>query len=320
MSSTDFATAAMAAEQAMRAVFPATPLLRNDHLSDRFGADIWLKREDLSPVRSYKLRGAFNAMRKVIPAQSMFVCASAGNHAQGVAFMCRHFDVHGVIFMPTTTPQQKIQKTRMFGGDHVEIRLVGDYFDNTLVAAQAFCAKAGAHFLSPFDDDDVIEGQASVAVEIEAQLGCAPDRVILPVGGGGLSAGTLSFFGSRCAYTFVEPGGAKSLAAALEEGAPIDVSPVNSFVDGAAVAKLGARTFARLKDVDLQDVVHLSEDRICATIIEMLNVEGIVLEPAGALAIEGRLINRDTALGHDLFQIPVGDAIPNVEIDRVQEH
>ena len=146
--------------------------------------------------------------------------------------------------------------------------------------------RPGGHFLSPFDDEDVIEGQASVAVEIEEQLGQAPDLMILPVGGGGLSAGTYSYFGLRCAYTFVEPNGAKSLAAALEEGTPVDVSPINSFVDGAAVAQIGMRTFARLKDVDIADVLHLSEDRICTTIIEMLNVEGIVLEPAGALAVE----------------------------------
>ncbi|MEM9638136.1 MAG: threonine ammonia-lyase IlvA [Pseudomonadota bacterium] len=286
MKATAFAQAARDAEREMRAVFPPTPLLRNDHLSDRFGADIWLKREDLSPVRSYKLRGAFNAMRKVIPQHSVFVCASAGNHAQGVAFMCRHFGVRGVVFMPVTTPQQKIQKTRMFGSDHVEIRLVGDYFDNTLSEAQAFCASEGAHFLSPFDDEDVIEGQASVAVEIAAQLGRTPDRIVLPVGGGGLSAGVRSFFGDACSYTFVEPTGAQSLGFALKEGTPVDVSPINSFVDGAAVAKLGARTFARLHDVAREDVIHLSEDRICTTIVDMLNVEGIVLEPAGALAIE----------------------------------
>ena len=281
-----FADQARAATEAMRAVFPATPLMRNDHLSARYDAEVWLKREDLSPVRSYKLRGAFNAMRKVIPAQKLFVCASAGNHAQGVAFMCRHFGVHGVVFMPVTTPEQKILKTRMFGGEFVDVRLVGDYFDKTLTAAQAFCAQEGGHFLSPFDDDDVIEGQASVAVEIEEQLGGVPDRIILPVGGGGLSAGTRSYFGDRCAYTFVEPSGARSLAAAVAEGRPVDVSPINSFVDGAAVARIGARTFERLHGVAAEDVISLSEDRICVTIVEMLNVEGIVLEPAGALSVE----------------------------------
>ena len=281
-----FRKSAEAAATAMRDVFPATPLMRNDLLSARYNADIWLKREDLSPVRSYKLRGAFNAMRKVIPQHDMFVCASAGNHAQGVAFMCRHFAVRGVVFMPVTTPEQKVMKTRMFGGDFVEVRMVGDYFDQTLARAQEFCSEAGAHFLSPFDDEDVIEGQASVAAETEQQLGRIPDRIVLPVGGGGLSAGVRSFFCTETEYTFVEPSGAKSLGAAIEEGKPVDVSPINSFVDGAAVAKLGERTFARLKDVSPSEIVHLSEDRICGTIVDMLNVEGIVLEPAGALAVE----------------------------------
>lgn len=282
----NFQAMATLAAAKMRQVFPETPLMRNEMLSERFGADIWLKREDLSPVRSYKLRGAFNAMRKVIPDQTMFVCASAGNHAQGVAFMCKHFKVHGVVFMPVTTPEQKILKTRMFGGDHVEVRLIGDYFDESLKAAQDFCAEQGAHFLSPFDDEDVIEGQASVAVEIEQQLGGLPDHIILPVGGGGLSAGVRGYFDNTVRYTFVEPSGAKSLAAALEEDAPVDVSPINSFVDGAAVAKIGARTFARLKGISPDDVMDLDEDRICNTIVEMLNVEGIVLEPAGAMSIE----------------------------------
>ncbi len=281
-----FQTRARSATKAMREVFAQTPLMRNDHLSEKYGADIWLKREDLSPVRSYKLRGAFNAMRKVIPEKTVFVCASAGNHAQGVAFMCSHFGVNGVIFMPVTTPQQKIQKTKIFGGTNIEVRLVGDYFDKTLSAAQEFCANEGAHFLSPFDDDDVIEGQASVAVEIEAQLGGIPDHIILPVGGGGLSSGIYSYFGKASNYTFVEPKGAPSLAQALINGAPVDISPINSFVDGAAVAKIGQRNFGRLKGVNPSDVINLAEDRICVAIIEMLNVEGIVLEPAGALSIE----------------------------------
>lgn len=282
----NFQAMATLAAAKMRSVFPATPLLKNELLSERYGAEIYLKREDLSPVRSYKLRGAFNAMRKVIPEKSLFVCASAGNHAQGVAFMCKYFGVKGVIFMPVTTPEQKVMKTRMFGGEHVEIQLIGDYFDATLVAAQAFCTDKGAHFLSPFDDDDVIEGQSSVAVEIEQQLGRVPDHIIMPVGGGGLSAGVVGYFGNECRYTFVEPKGAPSFAAAIAAGAPIDVSPIDSFVDGAAVAKIGVRNFAKLSHVAPEDIIHLHEDRICRTIVEMLNVEGIVLEPAGAMAIE----------------------------------
>lgn len=280
-----FQEAARAATQAMRAVFPVTPLLRNEHLSARFGTDIWLKREDLSPVRSYKLRGAFNAMRKQIPGKTLFVCASAGNHAQGVAYMCKHFGVQGVIFMPVTTPQQKILKTQMFGGTSVEIRLTGDYFDDTLAEAMAFAETEGGHFLSPFDDEDVIEGQASVAVEIQDQMGRLPDHIIVPVGGGGLSAGLHGYFGPHLAMSYIEPTEANSLDAALEAGEPVDISPVSSFVDGAAVAKLGQTAFEHLRDVPRSSVIGIEEDRICKTIIEMLNVEGIVLEPAGALSI-----------------------------------
>lgn len=269
----------------MRDVFPPTPLQKNVHLSERYSADIYLKREDLSPVRSYKIRGALNAMRKQGD-QQLFVCASAGNHAQGVAFMCKHMSVKGVIFMPVTTPQQKIQKTRIFGGDNVEIHLVGDYFDDTLAAAQEWCRREGGHFLSPFDDADVIEGQSSIAVEIEAQLGQVPDHVILPVGGGGMSAGVTSWFGDRVHSIYVEPACGACLRAALKAGHPVALDRVDTFVDGAAVGRLGERPFELLKHVPLPDVIALSEDRVCTTMIEMLNVEGIVLEPAGALAVE----------------------------------
>ena len=288
----------------MRAVFDATPLQRNAHLSDRFGADIWLKREDLTPVRSYKLRGAFNAMRKVLAKDdgvSQFICASAGNHAQGVAFMCQHFGVCGTIFMPVTTPQQKIQKTAIFGGDNVRIELVGDYFDVTLRAAQDYAAQEGGHFLSPFDDEDVIEGQASIAVEIEAQLGQAPDHLILPVGGGGLSAGVTSYFGHQSQFTYVEPAGGACLRAALQAGRPVSLPRVDTFADGAAVARIGDRTFARLAEVGLANTLSIPEDRICITMLDMLNVEGIVLEPAGALAVDalqdlGRAIHGRTVV------------------------
>jgi len=287
---TEFQDAARAAMAQMRGVFPATPLLRNDHLSAKYNADIWLKREDLSPVRSYKIRGAFNALSKALeanPDQRVFVCASAGNHAQGVAYNCAHFGVKGVIFMPVTTPQQKIQKTRIFGGDAVEIILTGDYFDDTLAAAKAYCADKGAHFLSPFDDDDVIAGQASVSAEIADQLGRLPDMVVLPVGGGGLSAGATAFFGADGPdLQLVEPAGGASLTAALHIGAPQTLAEIDSFVDGASVARIGDRTFAHLKNTPPARVHVVSEDRLCTTIVEMLNIEGIVLEPAGALSID----------------------------------
>lgn len=287
-----FADDACASAVALRDLFPPTPLQRNDHLSARYGAEIWLKREDLSPVRSYKIRGAFTAMRKeraIHPEQGHFVCASAGNHAQGVAFACRHFGVKGTIFMPVTTPQQKIDKTRTFGGKSIEIVLVGDYFDQTLAASQEFCERVGGHFLSPFDDADVIEGQASVGVEILEQLGRAPDWVILPVGGGGLAAGVTTYLRQEAAavrYRFVEPVGGASLTAAIATGGPTTLKKVNSFVDGAAVARIGALPFARLDWVTAEMVLRSPEDRICGTMLEMLNVEGIVLEPAGALAVD----------------------------------
>lgn len=288
----DIIQSALTATAELRTLFDPTPLQRNEHLSARFGADIWLKREDLAPVRSYKIRGAFNAMRKVLarqPEQQIFVCASAGNHAQGVAFACRHFGRRGVIFMPVTTPRQKIDKTRVFGGEAIEIRLFGDYFDHALAAAQEYCTEVGGHFLSPFDDDDVIEGQASVAVEILDQLGQAPDMIILPVGGGGLAAGIRSYLralGEQTAFRFVEPLGGASLTAALQAGTPVTLPRVDSFVDGAAVARIGARPFASLADIAPDSVLLAPEDRICITILDMLNVEGIVLEPAGALAVD----------------------------------
>ncbi|MDA7420069.1 threonine ammonia-lyase IlvA [Tritonibacter multivorans] len=311
----DFRTQAQGAEAAMRDVFPPTPLQKNVLLSERFGADIYLKREDLSPVRSYKIRGALNAMRKQ-PDRDLFVCASAGNHAQGMAFMCREMGKKGVIFMPVTTPQQKIQKTRMFGGDNIEVHLIGDYFDDTLAAAQKWCAEQGGYFLSPFDDDDVIEGQASIAVEIEAQLGRLPDHVILPVGGGGMSAGVASYFGEDVHSLYVEPTGGACLRAALAAGSPVALDHVDTFVDGAAVGKIGAKTFARLKDVPLPDVLTIDEDRVCATIVEMLNVEGIVLEPAGALALEALGEVRSWIRGKTIVCLTSGG---NFDFERLPE-
>ena len=319
---TSFSDAARATTRALRDLFPRTPLQKNEFLSRRHNAEIWLKREDLSPVRSYKLRGAYNAMRKVRaadPDQRHFVCASAGNHAQGVAFACHHFGVLGTIFMPVTTPQQKIDKTRAFGGDDVKIVLTGDYFDQTLTAAQAYCAQAGAHFLSPFDDEDVIEGQASVAVELLDQLGRAPDLVILPVGGGGLSAGVTSYLRAEApatAFRFVEPLGGASLTAALRARQPVKLPAVNSFVDGAAVARIGDKTFARLTWVKPAEVLLAPEDRICVTMLEMLNLEGIVLEPAGALSVDVLPELADLIAGKTVVCVTSGG---NFDFERLPE-
>jgi len=319
---TDFAQTARAATEKMRDLFAATPLQRNDFLSARFDADIWLKREDLSPVRSYKIRGAFHAMTKALaahPDQKTFVCASAGNHAQGVAFNCRHFGVQGVIFMPVTTPQQKIDKTHAFGGDAVTIKLVGDYFDDTLAAAQEYCQQVGGHFLSPFDDVDVIEGQASVAVEILTDMATTPDMVILPVGGGGLSAGVISYFNSEAAnidVRLVEPKGGASLAAALAHGSPVALNAVDNFVDGAAVAKIGEKNFDVLRHVSADRLLTTPEDRICTTMIEMLNVEGIVLEPAGALSVDVLASLQDQIRGKTVVCVTSGG---NFDFERLPE-
>lgn len=286
----NFVQSVSLAESAIRDLFEPTPLQRNDHLSAKYGADIWLKREDLTPVRSYKLRGAFNAMRKLAGEGSAhFVCASAGNHAQGVAFACRHFGAKGTIFMPVTTPKQKIDKTQIFGGDAVKIVLTGDYFDQTLAASQKFSAEQAAHFLSPFDSADVIEGQATVGLEMLTQLDRTPDLVVLPVGGGGLSSGVTRYFaesGKDTRFVFAEPLGGASLQAALKAGAPVALPAIDSFVDGAAVARIGALPFEILSRFDAKDVYLAPEDRICRTMLEMLNTEGIVLEPAGALAVD----------------------------------
>ncbi|TRL38458.1 threonine ammonia-lyase [Rhizobium straminoryzae] len=278
---------------AMREIFPETPLQMNEHLSRRFGAEVWLKREDLSPVRSYKIRGAFNFFRKAIADGSSdrtFVCASAGNHAQGFAFVCRHFQVPGVVFMPVTTPQQKIDKTRMFGGPHITIRLVGDIFDQCYAAARAHVEETGGVMVPPFDHEDIIEGQATVAAELLAQLpdGALPDLVIMPVGGGGLSSGMIGYLSEDLpdtAFLMVEPSGAPSLKESLKAGRAVTLPKVDNFVDGAAVARIGDLNFAALQRFDEAQVMAVPENAICVTMTEMLNIEGVVLEPAGALSL-----------------------------------
>ncbi len=282
------------AAEAMRELFAPTPLQENDYLSKKTGARVFLKREDLTPVRSYKIRGAFNFFRKALAggaAPEVFVCASAGNHAQGFAFVCRHFGRKGVVFMPVTTPQQKIDKTRLFGGEFVEIRLVGDFFDECQDAAGQFAAETGGHLVPPFDDPDIIEGQATVAHEIAAQMPSqdGPDMLLMPVGGGGLSAGVTRYMreaGRDMRFVFAEPAGAPSLKRSLEAGKRVKLERLDNFVDGAAVAQIGREPFRLLKSFAAEDVHLVPENRLCGTIIEMLNVEGVVLEPAGALAID----------------------------------
>jgi len=311
--------------EVMRGLFPQTPLQFNQHLSNRFGADIWLKREDLTPVRSYKIRGAFNFMRKVIGEggqERTFVCASAGNHAQGFAFVCRHFGVKGVVFMPVTTPQQKIDKTRIFGGGTIEIRLFGDIFDQCYAAARAFVEESGGLMVPPFDHADIIEGQATVAAEVMAQLpdGAAPDLVIMPVGGGGLSAGMTGYLDGIVddeSFLMVEPSGAPSLKRSLENGRIVTLPKVDNFVDGAAVARIGDLNFASLAKFDSAQVMLVPENAICVTMIDMLNVEGVVLEPAGALSIAAlERIGRERLKGKTVICIVSGG---NFDFERLPD-
>ncbi|WP_248447907.1 threonine ammonia-lyase [Sinorhizobium meliloti] len=321
------------AAAAMREIFPPTPLQLNEHLSARYGATVFLKREDLSPVRSYKIRGAFNFFRKSLgsgAAGKTFVCASAGNHAQGFAFVCRHFGVPGVVFMPVTTPQQKIDKTRMFGAEFITIRLVGDIFDRCYKAAREHVEAIGGVMVPPFDHDDIIEGQATVAAEIAEQLpaGLVADLVVLPVGGGGLAAGVTGYLGDSLSadrFLFCEPEGAPSFRRSLELGGVVTLDQVDNFVDGAAVARIGDLNFAALRRFSPEQVMLLPENAICLTITEMLNVEGVVLEPAGALAITAlEALGRDTLEGKIVVAVVSGgnfdfERLPDVK-ERAMRH
>ena len=299
----------------MRQIFGATPLQKNRYLSELYNSNLWLKREDLSPVRSYKIRGAFNAIRKRINKEH-FVCASAGNHAQGVSFVTNFFSKKATIFMPVTTPQQKINKTKIFGRDNIEIVLIGDYFDDCLHEAQKFARQNNAYFLSPFDDLDIIEGQSSVASEINKQMKEAPDLVIIPVGGGGLSAGIISYFGETCDYVFVEPKGAASLDAAMTKGKPVRLGKIDNFTDGASVAQIGKRNFQIIEKYSKSIRLTIPENRICTTMLEMLDVEGIVLEPAGALAIDALKDLRDVIFEKNVVCITTGG---NFDFERLPE-
>ncbi|MEM6848117.1 MAG: threonine ammonia-lyase IlvA [Pseudomonadota bacterium] len=320
---TGFVDRARTAAGALRTVLAPTPLQKNSFLSERYSAQIFLKREDLTPVRSYKLRGAYNFFRNALdtaPDTRRFVCASAGNHAQGFAFVVANRGVEGTVFMPTTTPSQKIQKTKTFGGDNVTIRLIGDTFDQSYAAAQAFAAEQGAKMVPPFDHQHIIEGQASVALEILDALNAAPDLLILPVGGGGLAAGVTEIFRALSPNTeilYVEPSGAPSFQQSLLAGQRVKLPAIDTFVDGAAVAEMGEHTFHMLSDRHPAQVILIPEDRLCETILEMLNVEGIVLEPAGALEIDAlRSLPPDRLRGRTVVCVTSGG---NFDFERLPE-
>ncbi|MGI9524520.1 MAG: threonine ammonia-lyase IlvA [Hyphomicrobiaceae bacterium] len=323
INTTDFLAGVTAAAAAVRTVLAPTPLQFNAFLSERYGAEIYLKREDLTPVRSYKLRGAFNYFRKALAgpiAPARFVCASAGNHAQGFAYACRHFGVSGTVFMPVTTPQQKVHKTTVFGGENIEIVLEGDTFDQCNAAAKAYADRIEGRFVPPFDHQDVIEGQATVALELLEQIGKSVDLLIIPVGGGGLAAGTtqvMKVLSPKTKVILVEPAGAPSLKRSLEAGERVRLNRVDNFVDGAAVAQIGEINFEVLKHRDPESVLLISEDRLCETIVEMLNIEGIVLEPAGALEIDAlRYLDRDQLAGRTVVCLTSGG---NFDFERLPE-
>jgi len=313
---------------ALRSLFGETPLQKNIFLSNKYDAEIYLKREDLTPVRSYKIRGAFNFVSNIldkVPEDASFVCASAGNHAQGLAFICRHFKRKCVIFMPVTTPHQKINKTRGFGGDCVEIRLIGDTFDECYLAAQDYVKQGGGVMAPPFDDMQIITGQATVAYEIAEQWSelagnNEPDFVIVPVGGGGLASGVSHYLHSNNWATklyFAEPEGATSLQQSLKEGHRVKLEEMDTFVDGAAVAQIGALNFDMLRNFKPSDVIAIPENRLCATMVEMLNIEGIVLEPAGALAIDAlKSLPRDVIKGKKIILVISGS---NFDFERLPD-
>lgn len=309
----------------LKDVLEPTPLQYNQYLSDQFGAHIYLKREDLSPVRSYKIRGAYAFLMEVMekkPDQKLFVCASAGNHAQGFAHACRHFKKKGVVFMPVTTPQQKIMKTASFGTPYVEIRLEGDSFDEANAAAYTYCKTASGVMVPPFNDPKIIRGQATVGKEIIEQMPADKniDMVILPVGGGGLSAGVTRYFsesGLNPEFFFVEPDKAPSLKKSLIAGKRIKLTEMDNFVDGAAVAQIGKHNFDWLKGYSADQVLLAPTNGVCGTIIEMLNVEGIVLEPAGALSIDAlKRLDADKIRGKTIVCVTSGG---NFDFERLPE-
>lgn len=303
----------------LKNVVNRTPLTFNHNLSRKYQCNVFLKREDLQVVRSYKLRGAYNLMSSLSPEQLQrgVVCASAGNHAQGFAYSCKKLGTKGVVFMPVITPNQKITQTKMFGEENVTVKLVGDTFDDCAIAAKKYTEEKGMTFIPPFDDYKIIEGQGTVGVEIledESNV----DFLFMPVGGGGLSAGTGSYFKTFSPKTKiigVEPEGAPSMFEALKAGQPVTLDNIERFVDGAAVKRVGEITFSICKDV-LDDMLLVAEGKVCTTILKLYNEDAIVAEPAGALSIAALDEYADRIKGKNVVCIVSGS---NNDIDRMQE-
>ena len=304
----------------IKSVVTTTPLLLSTRLTKIFEANIFLKREDLQQVRSYKIRGAYNKISSLSETdkQKGIVCASAGNHAQGVALSCKMLDIKGDIYMPVTTPQQKIEQVQMFGESNVNIILQGDTFDDSNNAAILFAREKGKTFVPPFDDEKVIEGQATIGLEILDQADVPIDYVFVPIGGGGLSAGVSSIIKALSPQTKVigvEPLGAASMKKAFEEGHPVELSEIDKFVDGASVKKVGNLNYEICKQF-LDDIVVVPEGKVCQTILDLYNRDAIVVEPAGALTISSLDFYREKIKGKNVVCVVSGS---NNDITRTAE-
>jgi threonine dehydratase len=308
------------AAERLKKVISHTPLQTNLNLSERYEAKIFLKREDLQIVRSYKIRGAYNKMAQ-LPSDAIVVCASAGNHAQGVAYACRVMAIKGTIFMPTTTPNQKVKQVKMFGKDMVDVRLVGDTFDDAFAASMKFCDEQNATFVHPFDDSKVIEGQGTVGLEIFEAADSADvkiDYLLLAIGGGGLASGVsivCKQLSPNTKIIGIEPEGAAAMKESFEKGEVVTLETVDKFVDGAAVKKVGDLTFEICRE-NLDRVISVPEGKVCSTILQLYNEEAIVAEPAGALTIAALDFIKDEIKGKNVVCLVSGG---NNDITRTEE-
>lgn len=311
------------AYEVLKSVVKHTPLEYDFYLSEKYHCNVYLKREDLQRVRSFKLRGAFYAISRLSAEQleKGVVCASAGNHAQGVAYTCKRMTVPATIFMPTTTPQQKVSQVKFFGGSNVEVVLVGDTFDASATAAKEFAAAHGQTFIPPFDDPDIIAGQGSLAVEMVKDLNKAheqADYVFAGIGGGGLISGVATYLKAKSPITKiigVEPDGAPSMTAALKQNQVVTLDKIDKFVDGAAVKEVGSLTFQHAK-VLVDEVTTVSEGAVCSTILDMYPKQAIVAEPAGALSVAALETYREEIKDKTVVCIVSGG---NNDINRMQE-
>ncbi|MDL2303206.1 threonine ammonia-lyase IlvA [Dysgonomonas sp. OttesenSCG-928-D17] len=309
------------AQQRVKDVVKQTPLQYINTLSEYFESNVYLKREDLQVVRSYKLRGAYNMISSLDRdlLERGVVCASAGNHAQGFAYSCNKLGIKGVVFMPKITPKQKIKQTRMFGNGNIEIVLTGDTFDDCAQAAKEYTEVHSMTFIPPFDDLRIIEGQGTIAVEILSQMGETPiDYIFIPVGGGGLCSGVGAYikgFSPQTKIIAVEPEGAASMRSAFRAGHPITLAHIDKFVDGAAVKRVGDITYSICSEV-VDDICLVPEGEACSTILKLYNENAIVVEPAGALSIAALNHYASEIRGKNVVCIVSGS---NNDIDRMQE-